>query len=48
MTYGFPRPKPSETNRMTDLVYVAICVGFFAVAIAYTYGCQKLLGGSHD
>jgi hypothetical protein len=33
---------------MTDLVYIAICAGFFAVAVAYTYGCEKLRGGSHD
>lgn len=33
---------------MTDLVFVALTIGFFAVAIAYTHGCQKLRGGSHD
>jgi hypothetical protein len=33
---------------MTDIVYIAICAGFFAVAIAYTYGCDKLRGESHD
>jgi hypothetical protein len=33
---------------MTDLVYIAICAGFFAVAIAYTHGCEKLRGESHD
>ena len=30
---------------MTDLIYVAICVGFFAVAVAYTHACEKLRGG---
>jgi hypothetical protein len=29
---------------MTDAIYIALCVGFFAVAVAYTRGCQKLLG----
>jgi hypothetical protein len=33
---------------MTDLVYLAVCAGFFAVAIAYTYGCDKLMGKSHE
>ena len=33
---------------MTDLIAIAIAIGFFAVAIAYTHGCEKLRGGSHD
>jgi len=30
---------------MTDLIYIAICIGFFAVAIALAHGCEKLRGG---
>jgi hypothetical protein len=33
---------------MIDLIFIAIAIGFFAVAIAYTHGCEKLRGGSHD
>jgi hypothetical protein len=33
---------------MTDLFFVAIAAGFFALSVAYTYGCQKLWGGKHD
>jgi len=33
---------------MTDLIFIAIAVGFFLVAIAYTHGCEKLRGGSSD
>jgi hypothetical protein len=33
---------------MLDLLYIAIAIGFFWVAILYTHGCEKLRGGSHD
>lgn len=33
---------------MTDLIFVAVAIGFFALAIAYTHGCEKLRGGSND
>ena len=33
---------------MTDLIYLAIAIGFFVLAIAYTHGCEKLRGGSHE
>ena len=33
---------------MIDLIFVATAIGFFLVAIAYTYGCEKLRGGGHD
>jgi hypothetical protein len=42
------RVEATREKSMTDLVYIAICAGFFAVAIAYTYGCEKLSGESHD
>jgi hypothetical protein len=29
---------------MSDIIYVAAMIGFFAVAIAYTRGCEKLRG----
>ena len=33
---------------MSDLFFIVTAIGFFAVAIAYTRGCEKLRGGSHD
>lgn len=33
---------------MTDLIFVATAVGFFALAVAYTHACEKLRGDSHD
>jgi hypothetical protein len=30
---------------MSDILYLAATVGFFAVAIAYTHACDKLRGG---
>jgi hypothetical protein len=33
---------------MSDLIYLAIAVGFFAVSIAYVNACEKLHGGGHD
>jgi hypothetical protein len=33
---------------MTDLIFIATAIAFFVVAIAYTHGCEKLRGGSHD
>jgi hypothetical protein len=33
---------------MIDLIFIAIPGGFFALAIAYTHGCEKLRGGSND
>ena len=33
---------------MLDLIFVAIVVGFFALAVAYTRGCERLRGGDHD
>lgn len=36
--------RATRDKSMTDLVYIAICAGFFAVAIAYTYACDKLRG----
>jgi hypothetical protein len=29
---------------MSDIVFIAITVGFFALSIAYTHGCEKLRG----
>ena len=33
---------------MSDLIFIAITIGFFALAIAYTHACEKLRGGNHD
>jgi hypothetical protein len=33
---------------MIDLIFIATAIGFFALAIAYTHGCEKLRGGNHD
>ena len=33
---------------MSDLLFLAVTIGFFALAIAYTYGCEKLSGGTRD
>jgi hypothetical protein len=27
---------------MLDLIYVAVTIGFFSIAIAYTYACGRL------
>lgn len=33
---------------MIDLILVAASVGFFAISVAYTHGCERLRGGDHD
>jgi hypothetical protein len=33
---------------MTDLIFLAASVVFFAIAVLYTYGCQSLRGGRDD
>jgi hypothetical protein len=33
---------------MTDLIFLAASLAFFAVAVLYTYGCQSLKGGRDD
>jgi hypothetical protein len=33
---------------MTDLYFIAGAIGFFALAIAYTYACERLRGAHHD
>jgi hypothetical protein len=29
---------------MTDFIFIVVSVGFFALSIAYTHGCEKLRG----
>jgi hypothetical protein len=29
---------------MADLIFIAVGVGFFALSVAYTHGCEKLRG----
>jgi hypothetical protein len=31
-----------KENRVTDLIFVAVTIGFFVVATLYAYGCGKL------
>ena len=38
--------EPGAGDRMNDVIYVALSVIFFALMIAYGYGCQAL--GSDD
>jgi hypothetical protein len=33
---------------MLDVLYLAITVAFFAIAIGYVRGCEKLHGGAID
>jgi hypothetical protein len=33
---------------MLDLLYLAVSIAFFVVAIAYVRGCEKLHGGAVD
>jgi hypothetical protein len=33
---------------MSDLIFIALAIGFFLLAIAYTRGCESLRGGSND
>jgi len=33
---------------MSDLIYLAIALAFFGIAIAYVNGCERLRGGPHD
>jgi hypothetical protein len=32
---------------MSDLIFIAVAIGFFALSIAYTHGCEKLRGNDH-
>jgi hypothetical protein len=33
---------------MLDLLFIAVTVGFFGLAIAYTHACERLRGTDHD
>jgi hypothetical protein len=33
---------------MTDCYFIAAAISFFALTVAYTYGCERLRGGTHD
>jgi hypothetical protein len=33
---------------MTDFIFIAAAIGFFALAIGYTHGCERLRGGGDD
>jgi hypothetical protein len=34
----------TRTTSMTDLISIAMAVAFFTLAVAYTYGCERLRG----
>jgi hypothetical protein len=45
--YRFPyNPGSSEQEeaRVYDVISVAIVLGFFALCVAYVYGCERILG----
>jgi hypothetical protein len=29
---------------MGDLIFLAVVIGFFAIAVAYVYGCARIVG----
>ncbi len=31
---------------MSDAIFIVVSVGFYALAIAYAFGCEKLRGGA--
>jgi hypothetical protein len=33
---------------MSDIVFLAVSLAFFFVAVLYVYGCQSLKGGRED
>jgi len=35
----------SKEATVTDLLYLVLLVGFFAVSAVLVYGCQRLMGG---
>jgi hypothetical protein len=37
-----PQPKRDEENSMLDVVMLALGLGFFVVAVGYTYACERL------
>lgn len=39
---GYQRSAPRGADRMQDLIYVICTIGFFVVAIAYVWACEKL------
>ena len=45
---GFGEAGHIRGTPMIDLIFIATAIAFFLVAIAYTHGCEKLRGGSHD
>jgi hypothetical protein len=45
-----PRPSselPGDTREknMSDLMFIAVAIGFFALSVAYAHGCERLRGG---
>jgi hypothetical protein len=37
-----------EAKAMMDVVFIAATIGFFVIALAYVYACEKLRGGEDE
>ena len=37
-----------EAKAMLDVVFIAATVGFFVIALAYVYACERLRGGKDE
>jgi hypothetical protein len=46
--HAWPGRKALESDKMLDLVFIAISIVFFVIAIAYTVACEKLKGGGNE
>jgi len=33
---------------MLDVVFIAVTIGFFVIALAYVHACEKLRGGERN
>gem|GEM_PF-1064113 len=43
-----PTVDPTEVKAMLDVVFIAATIGFFVIALAYVYACEKLRGGKDE
>ncbi len=46
-TFGTPaslkdRPEDRKESFMLDVIYIAVTILFFVIAIGYTYACERL------
>ncbi len=40
--YYRAKPRTRKEQRMLDVILLAVGLGFFALSVAYTYGCDHL------